>query len=300
MCHRSAVRSLLWRGPTLDVLQTWEQFDRNNAANQIVAILKPFNPLVSPSRFWWKLFPEGCAQSGLSVRGPQPARGGLLLATGEDKQKKPLIGGSSCLLEVILFFLFSSPIRWSIWMSTKGGGLPAGSSTASSTRWRAKKLLCSVSLSKKTRATQGRFPYFYALVFTLIINFCYCTSPFGENGFFQHSTHINFASARFSTAAFSLITSCCVFITSENHPAFTFPNIWWTKGPNYSSTTPKFLKGKSFRTWLILASRKTSQKEVNVYPRWDIISFHCNYGIEWYHPLLTAICWLINRQDCNH
>lgn len=35
-------------------------------------------------RFWRKLFPERCAESGLSLWGPQPARGGFLLAAGED------------------------------------------------------------------------------------------------------------------------------------------------------------------------------------------------------------------------
>lgn len=34
-------------------------------------------------RVWWKLFPEGCAEFGVPVRGPQPARGRLLLAAGE-------------------------------------------------------------------------------------------------------------------------------------------------------------------------------------------------------------------------
>lgn len=44
------------------------------------------NPFVArPSRFWWQLFPERRAQSGVSVRGPQPARGGFLLAAGEER-----------------------------------------------------------------------------------------------------------------------------------------------------------------------------------------------------------------------
>lgn len=49
-----------------------------------------------PSRFWWQLFPERCAQSGVSVRSPQPARGGFLLAAGEERVQLFLEGSAPC------------------------------------------------------------------------------------------------------------------------------------------------------------------------------------------------------------
>lgn len=39
------------------------------------------------TRFWWKLLPKGCVESGLSVRGPEPAWSGLLLAAGKNYKK---------------------------------------------------------------------------------------------------------------------------------------------------------------------------------------------------------------------
>lgn len=62
---------------------------------------------VSPLRFWWKLFPEGCAEFSLPLWSPQPAWGGLLLAAGKTLQSGPVFCyQNQCCINSILHLSF--------------------------------------------------------------------------------------------------------------------------------------------------------------------------------------------------
>lgn len=186
-------------------------------------------------------------------------------------------------------------------MNTKGGGLPAGLLTASSTPSLVKRLLCWASHSKKTPATQG-WSHFMSFVFSHP-----CRHSFF--GFLLHvlpealltinlALFVREASRAHSSTLYNLCTqkTCSVTVdhtllhmlhlsthwaelcyyseltqervfcvaTPGSRPVSTSLNIWWTREPSCSSTTPKFLRNKSFTTFPSQASRRTTQKEVCV------------------------------------
>lgn len=107
-----------------------------------------------------QLFPEGCAEPGLPLRGPQSAGSCLLLAAGQALRKLPILCFQESKLQTLLSHCLRvvrlrCSIRWLIWTNTSGAGSPAGLLIASSIRSRAKRLLCSAFHSRRTQATQG-------------------------------------------------------------------------------------------------------------------------------------------------
>lgn len=182
-------------------------------------------------------------------------------------------------------------------MSTKDDGLPAGSSTVSSTLLPAKRSPCWASPSKRTRVTRGGSPPFILAIsfpfwFTwngfvkllLIINLSVWKDneePISNPGF----ALCTYKTCRVTADCFNVhlwtVTSigadikvhvCCV--TPGSRPVSTFLSTWWMRAPSCSSMTPKSLKSKSFTTSPSPASPRTTQREVCV--QFAGCSFQCS------------------------